>query len=334
MKTAIALLALLPLAVQDKPAATMKAVRMHDYGKADVLVYEDAPRPEPKPNEVLVKIHAAGVNPIDWKVRAGMFAKPKSRLPLILGGEISGVVETCGADVKGFKPGDEVWSLLSLMRTGGYAEYTTVPESELARKPKSLDHVHAAGVPLAGLTAWQALVDKAGLKEGQSVLIHAGAGGVGHFAIQIAKAKGAKVYATASENHLAFLKELGADVAIDYKAQKFEELAKDVDVVLDSIGGDTQSRSLGCLKKGGYLVSIVQPPDQKKLEELGLTGSIMLVTPNVKELDELAALIEAKKLKCVVSATIPLAEAKRAHELSEGGHTQGKIVVEVVKDKQ
>jgi len=332
MKTALAFLALTSAAfLQDKPAATMKAVRMHDYGKADVLVYEDAPRAEPKSKEVLVRIHAAGVNPVDWKVREGMFAKPKSRLPLILGGEVSGVVESCGAEVKGFKPGDEVWSLLSLMRSGGYAEFTTIPETELAKKPKSIDFVHAAGVPLAALTAWQALFDKGGLKEGQSVLIHAGAGGVGHFAIQLAKAKGAKVYATASEGNLEFLKELGADVTIDYKAQKFEDVAKEMDVVLDSIGGETQARSLGCLKKGGYLVSIVQPPDQKKLEELGLKGSIMLVTPNVKELDEIGALIEAKKVKCVVSATVPLAEARKAHELSETGHTKGKIVLEVVK---
>jgi NADPH:quinone reductase-like Zn-dependent oxidoreductase len=233
--------------------------------------------------------------------------------------------------VKSFKPGDQVWSLLPLSRWGGYAEYAVVPESELAKKPKSIDFVHAAGVPLAALTAYQALIDTAGLKEGQTVLIHAGAGGVGHFAIQIAKAKGAKVIATASAKHLAFLKELGADVTIDYTAQKFEELAKDVDVVLDSIGGETQARSLGCLKKGGYLVSIVWPPDKKKLDELGLKGSIMLVKPDVKELDELAALIEAKKLKCVVSEIVPLAEAKRAHELSEGGHTQGKIVLQVVK---
>jgi len=333
MKTAIALLALLPLAVQDKTAATMKAVRMHDFGKADVLVYEDAPRPEPKPGEVLVKVHAAGVNPVDWKVRAGAFGKAKAQaqLPLILGGEIAGVVESCGAEVKSFKPGDEVWALFALAPWGGYAEYAVVAESDLAKKPKSLDFVHAAGVPLAALTAWQALIDTAGLKEGQTVLIHAGAGGVGHFAIQIAKAKGAKVIATASENHLAFLKELGADVAIDYKAQKFEEVAKDVDVVFDMIGKDTQERSLGCLKKGGYLVSIVQPPPKPKLDELGLRGSILLVKANVKELDELAALIEAKKLKCVVSETVPLAEAKRAHELSEGGHTQGKIVLQVVK---
>jgi NADPH:quinone reductase-like Zn-dependent oxidoreductase len=331
MKTALALLALLPLALQDKPAATMKAVRIHDFGKADVLVYEDAPRPEPKAGEVLVRVHAAGVNPVDWKIRSGAFGKRKPGQPLILGSEISGVVESCGADVKGFKTGDEVWSLLSLMRSGGYAEFATAPEGELAKKPKSIDFVHAAGVPLAALTAWQALFDRGGLKEGQSVLIHAGAGGVGHFAIQLAKAKGAKVYATASANHLGFLKELGADVAIDYKAQKFEELAKDVDVVLDSIGGETQTRSLGCLKKGGYLVSIVQPPDAKKLEELGLKGSIMLVAPNVKELDEIGALIEAQKVKCVVSETVPLAEAKRAHELSETGHTQGKIVLQVVK---
>jgi len=331
MKTAIALLALLPLTLQDKPAATMKAVRMHDFGKADVLVYEDAPRPEPKPNEVLVKVHAAGVNPVDWKIRAGSFGKALAQFPMILGGEIAGVVEKCGAEVKGFKPGDEVWALFSASPTGGYAEYAVVAEADLAKKPKSMDFVHAAGVPLAALTAWQAIIDTAGLKEGQTVLIHAGAGGVGHFAIQIAKAKGAKVIATASANHLAFLKELGADVAIDYKAQKFEELAKDVDVVLDSIGKDTQERSLGCLKKGGFLVSIVQPPDKKKLDELGLKGAILRVKANVKELDELAKLIEAKKLKCVVSETVPLAEAKRAHELSETGHTQGKIVLQVVK---
>jgi NADPH:quinone reductase-like Zn-dependent oxidoreductase len=327
----LTLLALLPFAAQEKSASSMKAVRMHDYGKADVLVLEDAPRPQAKPNEVLVKVHAAGVNPVDWKIRAGSFGKAKAQLPLILGGEIAGVVESCGADVKGFKPGDEVWALLSLARWGGYAEYAVVPESELAKKPKGMDFVHAAGVPLAALTAWQALVDTAGLKEGQTVLIHAGAGGVGHFAIQIAKAKGAKVIATASANHLAFLKELGADVTIDYKAQKFEDVAKDVDVVLDSIGGDTQARSLGCLKKGGFLVSIVQPPVKKKLDELGVRGAIMLVKADVKELDLLAQLIEAKKLKCVVSETVPLAEAKRAHELSETGHTQGKIVLQVVK---
>ena len=331
MKSALVLLALLPLLAQEKPAATMKAVRMHDYGKADVLVYEEAPRPEPKANEVLVKVHAAGVNPVDWKIRSGGFSRAKGGLPRILGGEIAGTVESCGADVKGFKPGDEVWALLSLMRMGGYAEYALVAEADLAKKPKSLDFVHAAGVPLAALTAYQALFDKAGLKEGQSVLIHAGAGGVGHFAIQLAKSKGAKVYSTASQGNLAFLKELGADVAIDYKAQKFEEVAKDVDVVLDSIGGETQARSLVCLKKGGYLVSIVGPPDAKKLDELGLKGSGMLVTPNVKELDEIGALFEAKKLKCVVSATVPLAEARKAHELSETGHTKGKIVLEVVK---
>src|SRR5689334_11206799 len=214
MKTALALLALSSLALlQEKSAPTMKAVRMHDYGKADVLVYEDAPRPEPKANEVLVKVHAAGVNPVDWKIRSGGFNRAKGGLPRILGGEIAGTVESCGADVKGFKPGDEVWALLPLMRMGGYAEYALVAESDLAKKPKALDFVHAAGVPLAALTAYQALFDKAGLKEGQSVLIHAGAGGVGHFAIQLAKAKGAKVYATASAGNLAFLKELGADVA-------------------------------------------------------------------------------------------------------------------------
>lgn len=327
-------IAVLALATQEKPAATMKAVRMHEYGKPEVLVLEDAPRPEPKPNEVRVQVRAAGVNPVDWKIRSGSFTKAKSNLPLILGGEIAGTVESCGAEVKGFKPGDEVWALLPLARWGGYAEYALVAEKDLAKKPKSMDFVHAAGVPLAALTAWQALVDTAGLKQGDTVLIHAGAGGVGHFAIQIAKAKGAKVIATASANHLEFLKSLGADVVIDYKAQKFEEVAKDVDIVLDSIGGETQERSFGCLKMGGFLVSIVLPPPKKKLDELGVKGAIILVQPNAKELDELAKLVEAKKLVCHVSEIVPLAEAKRAHELSEGGHTQGKIVLEVVKDKR
>jgi NADPH:quinone reductase-like Zn-dependent oxidoreductase len=324
-------LAIAPLASFQASAPTMKAVRFHAFGGPEVLVHEDAPRPEAKEGEVLVRVHAASVNPVDWKVRSGAIKSLATKLPHVTGYDVSGVVEGVGPKVEGFAKGDPVYAYLSLQRGGGYAEYAAVPASELAKKPKSIDHVHAAAVPLAALTAWQALVDTAGLKQGQTVLVHAGAGGVGHFAVQIAKAKGAKVIATASEKNHAFLRELGADQVIDYRAQKFEEVARDVDVVLDSIGGDTLARSYAVVKKGGIVVSIVDSPSKAKCDELGIRGASILVKPSGKQLDELSGLIEAKKLKVEVSEVVPLAEAKRAHELSEAGHTRGKIVLEVAK---
>lgn len=315
------------------PADTMKAVRIHEYGKAEVLRYEDAPKPVAKAKQVLVKVHAAGVNPVDWKIRGGMMGMPIGE-PITLGFDVAGVVESVGEGVDAYKPGDEVFAYLSLSRAGGYAEYAVAGVGELAKKPAHTDFTHAAAVPLASLTAWQALFDAAKLERGQSVLIHAGAGGVGHFAVQLAHWKGAKVYATASESNLAFLKELGADVAIDYKAQKFEELAHDVDVVLDSIGGETQQRSLGTLKQGGVLVSIVGQPDAKKAKELGVRAVGILVKPDGKQLAEIGALVDAGKVKPFVSATLPLAEARKAHELSEAGHTKGKLVLEVVRAEE
>jgi NADPH:quinone reductase-like Zn-dependent oxidoreductase len=317
------------LYVAQDARTTMKAVRFHEFGKADVLVYEDAPKPEAKAGEVLVRVRAAGVNPVDWKIRAGGLKAINPSLPQIPGFDVAGVVESVGADVKRFKKGDEIYSYLSLKRGGAYAEFVTIPESDVAFKPKQIDFVHAGAVPLAALTAWQALFDTAGLKEGQTVLIHAGSGGVGHFAVQLAKAKGAKVIATASEHNLAFLKELGADQAIDYANQKFEELVKDVDVVFDPIGGDTLERSYGIVKSGGFIVSIVGQPDKTKLAAHGLRGAGILVAPNAKELAEIAALIDAGKVKPVVSEILPLANAKHAHELSETGHTRGKIVLQV-----
>lgn len=309
-------------------APTMKAVRLHEYGGADRLKYEDAPRPAPGPGEVLVRVSAAGVNPVDWKIRSGMLKIPIP-MPAILGYDVSGVVESAGAEVKGFKAGDEVYSYMSITHGGGYAEYVAIPESQVARKPKSIDHVHAAGVPLAALTAWQAMFDTAGLKPGQTVLIHAGAGGVGHFAVQLAKAKGARVIATASEKNHEFLKGLGADQVIDYRTQKFEELAKDVDVVFDMIGGDTLERSYQVVKPGGFLVSIVQPPAPDKLKERGIRGTIFLVQPSAAQLTEIAALIDAGKVKPHVSETFPLQEAAKAQEKSEAGQTRGKIVLQV-----
>ena len=315
---------------QASDAATMKAVRLHEYGPASALRYEDAPKPAPGAKDLLVRVHAAGTNPVDWKIRGGMMPLPKEAMPIILGYDVAGVVEAVGAEVKGFKPGDEVFAYLSLQRGGGYAEYTIVRESEAAMKPKNADFVHAAAVPLAALTAWQAMFDTAGLKEGQTVLIHGGAGGVGHFAVQLAKARGAKVIATASEKNVAFVRSLGADTVIDYKAQKFEDVANDVDVVLDPIGGETQERSFGVLKPGGFLVSIVQPPAPEKLKEKGVRGAVILVKPNGGELAEIAALIDTGKVKPEVSETLPLAEGAKAQTLNESGAvSKGKIVLKV-----
>lgn len=312
-----------PTAAQ--PAQKMKAVRYHQNGGPEVLKYEDAPRPVMHADEVLVRVHAAGVNPIDWKMRS---ARARS-FPLTPGYDISGVVEAAGEKVTGYKAGDEVYAMLPLSRGGGYAEFAVASAEELAPKPKSIDHVHAAGVPLAALTAWQALVDKADVQAGQTVLVHAGAGGVGHFAVQIAKAKGAKVIATASEKNRAFLKEIGADEVVDYTAVKFEEVVKDVDIVLDCVGGDTLARSYGVPKKGGTLVTIAGALDETKLSERGVKGIRMLVTPNGAQLREIGALIDAGKIKPHVSETFELAEAAKAQELSEKGRTRGKIVLKV-----
>lgn len=310
---------------------TMKAIRYHEAGGPDKLVLEDAPIPAPGDDEMLVRVHAAAVNPVDAKIRA---RGPSSggRFPSIPGYDVSGVVEAAGKAVTKFKVGDEVFAYLSLQRAGGYAEYAIVKESEAAKKPAKLTHTEAAAVPLAALTAWQALVDTAKLDKGQSVLIHGGSGGVGSFAVQIAHARGAKVYATASDKNLAFLKELGADVAIDYKATKFEDVAKDVDVVFDTVGGDTQARSFGVLKKGGIIVSIVGMPDKQKADGAGVRAAGILVKPSATQLEEIAALIDQGKIKPEVSLLLPLAEARKAQEQIATGHTRGKIVLSVVAE--
>ena len=307
----------------------MKAVRAHEYGGTEVLKHEDAPRPEPGEDEILVRVVAAGVNPVDAKVRAGKFKQPGAKLPFIPGYDISGVVEKAGAQATKFKPGDEVYAYLSLGRGGAYAEYAIAKESELAAKPKTITHEEAAAVPLAALTAWQALVEKAKLAKGQTVLIHGGSGGVGSFAVQIAKARGAKVIATASAANQEFLKELGADQTIDYRAQKFEEVAKEVDVVLDTVAGETLQRSYDVVKKGGIIVSVLEPPKKAELEKRGIRGTVFLVQPNAEQLAEIAQLIDTKKVKPFVSQTLPLREAQKAHTAIETGHTRGKIVLKV-----
>jgi NADPH:quinone reductase-like Zn-dependent oxidoreductase len=308
----------------------MKAIRIRNYGGPEVLKYEDAPRPKPGKGELLIRVHAAGVNPIDWRVRAGYMKDfiPHS-FPLILGWDVSGVIEEVGPNVPRFKKGDEVYSLPDHTRNGAYAEYIVVRESEVALKPNALHHVRAAAVPFATLTAWQALFDTAQLQPRQRVLIHGAAGGVGHFAVQLAKWEDAHVIGTASAKNHEMLYKLGADELIDYTTQRFEDVTRNIDVVLDTIGGDTQERSWQVLKKGGILVSFVQSPSENKAKEHGVRGIRLGARPNGQELVEIAKIVDAGKLAPVIDRILPLSEARRAHELSQSGHTRGKIVLRV-----
>ena len=308
----------------------MKAVRIHQYDGPEVLKYEEAPQPNPMPGDVLIRVHAAAVNPVDWKVREGYLRERlKHSLPLILGWDLSGVVEATGAGVSQLKIGDEIYSRPDLSRDGAYAEYIVVREPEIARKPRFVDHIHAAAIPLAGLTAWQSLVDAAEISSGQKVLIHAAAGGVGTLAVQLAKWKGTYVIGTASARNHDLVRQLGADEIIDYQAVKFEDVARDVDVVLDTIGGDTQQRSWKVLKRGGILVSIVSPPSPEMAKEYGVRQAFVFIEPNATQLAELAKLVDSGKLRAVVETILPLAEARRGQEISQSGHARGKIVLRI-----
>src|SRR5713226_2307509 len=313
--------------------STMKAVVLNEYGGPEVLKYQDAPRPEAKDNEILIRVIAAGVNPVDGMVRAGMFAKySKSAFPMVLGYDVAGIVEKTGAKLEKYKPGDAVYAYIGLKEGGGYAEYAVATDKEVSPKPKPLTFEEAAAVPLAAETAWQALFDTAKLSAGQTVLIHGGSGGVGGFAIQFAKARGAKVFATASASNQDLLKQLGADVAIDYTKQKFEDVAKDVDVVLDSVGKDTLARSYGIVKKGGIIVSLVSRLDQAELDKHGIRGESISVKPNGTELAEITKLIDDKRIKPLVSLVVPLTEAVKAQEQAATHHTRGKIVLKIADD--
>ncbi len=310
--------------------STMKAVRIHTYGGLDVLAYEDAPCPMIGNDDVLIRVHAAGVNPIDWKVRLGYLAGwLKHTLPLTLGWDVSGVIEEVGANVQGLAAGDAVYAMADPAHDGAYAEYAAVSASLVAAKPAGLDHVHAAAVPLAGLAAWSALFDAAGLTSGQSVLIHGAAGGVGTFAVQLARWRGAHVLGTASARNLPLLHQLGADEPIDYNATRFEDVAANLDVVFDTVGGETQHRSWAVLKPGGILVSIAEAPSQAEADADGVRGRFVSGAPNLQALREMASLIDAGRLEPVVSAVFPLSEARQAHALSESLHVQGKIVLQV-----
>ena len=312
------------------PGPTMKAIVAHQWGGPEVLKVEEMPVPQPKDNEILIKSFAAGVNSFDGTLLTGKYAKAFAiQLPWIPGYDVAGTVEKVGANVKKFKAGDPVYAFISIPNGGGYAEYALAKENQAALKPATLSFAEAAGVPSVALTAWQSLVDKANVQPGQSVLIEGASGGIGIFAIPIAKIRGAKVLATASTANQDFLKQLGADVAIDYKTQKFEDIAKDVDVVVDGVGGETLKRSYPIVKRGGILVSLVGRVDQAELDKYGIRGVSLEAQYNGDQLVEIGKLIDAKKIKVIVSETFPLAEAAKALAKADTGHARGKIVLKV-----
>jgi len=309
----------------------MKAVRIHAYGMADV-VYEDADKPAPGEQDVLIRVHAAAVNPVDNAFRAGYMANyfPLA-LPIALGCDVAGVVEAVGSGVGQFKAGDAVYARTDLYRLGGWAEYALVSASEVAAKPASLDFQQAASLPHAALTAWRGLVDSAALSAGQRALILGASGGVGVAAVQLAKARGAWVAGVTSTTNVPLVRELGADEAIDYTTQAFEQLVSGVDVVLDAVGGETQERAWKTLKPGGILVSLIQPPSPDAAAAHGARGAMGGGNPPAGPvLSEVGKLADAGKLRPVISSVLPLAEANRALGMIAGRHTRGKIVLQVM----
>ena len=308
----------------------MKAVRLHQLGGPEVLVYEDAPRPEPAEGEVLVRVHAASVNPADWKTRAGFqpTRQPLS-LPHILGWDIAGVIESVGPSVTTFRPDEPVYGLIRFPQPGSaYAQYATAPGVHIATKPKRLDHVQAAALPLVALTAWQALFDVAHLQHRQTVIIHGATGGVGHIAVQLAKAQGAYVIAIASARHTDFVHQLGADRIIDYHTAELETCASHVDVVFDTIGGPNGPRLASTMRQGGIYVSIAWAlPSAEQASAAGIKAQGMLVHPDVPTLIELARWVDKGLVTSFVEHVFPLEQAAQAHQLGEQGHVRGKLVL-------
>jgi NADPH:quinone reductase-like Zn-dependent oxidoreductase len=308
----------------------MRAISQTRFGGPEVLELAEVEKPKTRPTEVLVRVHAASINPLETVIRSGRHALI-GEPPFVLGWDVSGVVEEVAPGMHRFAPGDEVFGMpMFPQELGGYAEYVAAPSRQLVRKPASLSHEQAAGLAMAGLTAWQGLVDTAGLSEGHRVLIHAAGGGVGHLAVQIAKACGAYVIATASAAKHDYVRELGADEVIDYRKVRFEEATKDIDIVLDLIGKDYPERSFKILKPGGILVSGVDRTRKEmwtRSAELGVRFAGIIVEPDQVGLDALVALVEAGKLRVDVEKVFPLEQAAEAHALLEAGHVQGKLIL-------
>lgn len=297
----------------------MQAVVMHETGDPDVLRYEEIDRPEPGDGEVLIKVHAASVNPADWKLRRGFMTKP---LPTVLGYDVSGTVETSLAD--GFAEGDEVFGSSA---SGGYAEYSTASAGVIAKKPEGVSHEQAATIPVAGLTAWQALFDRGGLAGGQAALVAGAAGGVGHFAVQFAKAAGARVIGTGSTRSRDFVLGLGADEYVDYTQQDVGEAVSGADLALDTVGGDTTASLLPAVREGGILVTIAGAPPEDAARERGVRAELHVMSPKSEQLVRIAELVASGDVHVEIAEAMPLADVKRAHELSESGHVRGKLVL-------
>lgn len=312
----------------------MKAARMHGFGPPDVIIIDDVPRPIPSEREVIVRVAAAGVGPWDALIR-----EKKSvvhvPLPIILGSDLAGIVESTGPGVQQFKPGDEVYGVTNKDFCGAYCEYAVAQAHMIAPKPKSLSHIEAASVPVVAVTAWQMLFDYAEVKAGQSVLIHGAAGNVGAYAVQLAKQAGVQTFATAGSADLDYVRGLGADTVIDYKANKFDDVVRPVDAVLDTVRGDTQRRSFHLLKPGGILVSVVSPFPERPIQPSGVRSTFFLVEVNMQRLEILTEMFEAGKLSTQVGSVLLLEQVRAAHEMLAGApHKRGKIVLQIARSEE
>ncbi len=299
----------------------MRAVLIHETGGPDVLSLEEIERPQPDEGEVLIAVKAASVNPIDWKIRRGL---RETKMPKILGNDASGVVEVSRAE--GFAAGDEVFGIVP---SGGYAQFATAPAGTIAKKPAGLSHEQAACLPVAGMTAWQALFDKGKLQARQTALIAGGAGGVGHLAVQFAKHAGAHTIATGSARNREFILGLGAGEYVDYASQDVSETVQDVDVAFDAVGGETTASLVPTLRAGGVLVTIANAPPEQAAAQRGARAELFSMSPSPEQLARIAALVADGVVRVEIAHTFPLEEARKAHELSEAGHTRGKIVLTV-----
>ena len=304
----------------------MKAVRIHEYGGPNVLKYEDAPIPDIGPDGVLIRVRAAGVNPVDWKIRKGLMTAVRPlHFPAVVGADVAGTVERVGVLVNRFKPGNAVVARVD----GAYAEFAAVKTDAVSAAPKSISLEHAAGLPVAAGTAWTLLFDAARVVPGQRALVHAAAGGVGTFAVQLAKLAGLIVIATCSASNAALVRSLGADQVIDYRKENFAGAVKDVDFVLDNVGGETLKESYSVVRKGGLLLTIASPPDEALAKQHGIAARFERGVINGVRLQEIGSLIDIGKLRVIVEKEFPLSEAAVAHELSEAGHVRGKIILNV-----
>jgi NADPH:quinone reductase-like Zn-dependent oxidoreductase len=297
----------------------MKAVVIHETGDPDVLRYEETDRPEPGDGEVLIRVHAASVNPADWKDRRGFRDNP---LPRVLGFDVSGTVESSRAD--GFAEGDQVFGMSA---SGGYAEYSTASAALIAKKPEGVSHEQAAAIPVAGVTAWQALFDRGGLRSGQTALVAGAAGGVGHFAVQFAKVAGARAIGTGSTRNRDFVLGLGADEYVDYTQQEVGEAVSGAEVALDTVGGEVTASLLPAVRGGGMLVTIAAAPPEEAARERGVRAELLVTSPKSDDLARIAELVASADVRVEIAEAMPLADVKRAHEISEGGHVRGKLVL-------